>query len=126
MGGSSTLTAQGSVIAPRNLGEPLDQPQRKRRPANREPVEADDNAIPDVSADGVSVRGGPYGLALTFHLSTEESAASNTGDAGPAVARVRMNAELAEDLAGILGTVLTAHKKSMAERALQKKKGNGK
>ncbi len=75
--------------------------------------------IPDIFTDGVGVTAGPYGVTVTLHLSTPESI-SVENDLGRVVARVRMNAELAEDVAGILKRVAQIHRKSQRDARRQK------
>jgi len=55
----------------------------------------------DVFADGVSIAGGPFGIALTFHLS--DPSAQGDREGVRMVARVRITSELAR----VLGDALT-------------------
>jgi hypothetical protein len=59
-----------------------------------------EDGFADVFADGVSVAGGPYGISLTFQLS--DPARAGDPDGMTTVARVRLSAELARALAGVL------------------------
>lgn len=80
--------------------------------------------IPDIFTDGITAYAGPFGLSVTFHLSTPQSAAAKD-DPGPAVVRVRMNAELAEALAKILNNVVEADRKARLAKP-KPVRGNGK
>lgn len=73
-----------------------------------------EESLPDIFTDGVSVNAGPYGVTLTLHLSHPDAQPSESP--GPAVARIRMNAELAEALSGILTKVVEIHQQQSAER----------
>ena len=73
--------------------------------------------VPDIYTDGVKVNAGPFGVTLTLHRSTQESMESeDQTDIGPAVANIRMNAALAEAIAGILMRVVELDRARGRER----------
>lgn len=75
-----------------------------------------DGSVPDIFTDGVSVAAGPYGVVVTLHLSDPSAPPVDDDGPGPIIARLRMNAELAEALSGILKRVVDAHREQAAKR----------
>lgn len=81
--------------------------------------------VPDIFTDGISAYAGPFGMSVTFYLSSAESAASKGNDPGRAMVRVRMNADLAEALAKILTNMVETDRKARLGKA-KPVRGNGK